>query len=39
MDVAFQVLRSHARRSGTGVADTARSLVEGRLAPAVLLAG
>ncbi|MER7705726.1 GAF and ANTAR domain-containing protein [Kitasatospora sp. NPDC097605] len=39
MDVAFQVLRSHARRSGTGVADAARSLVEGRVTPAVLLVG
>ncbi|MFE7489327.1 ANTAR domain-containing protein [Kitasatospora sp. NPDC057541] len=39
MDVAFQALRGYARRSGTGVADAARSLVEARPAPAVVLSG
>ncbi|MFJ8622221.1 GAF and ANTAR domain-containing protein [Kitasatospora sp. NPDC093550] len=39
MDTAFEVLRSHARRSGTGVAAAARALVDGRIDPAVLLAG
>ncbi|MGW3227138.1 ANTAR domain-containing protein [Kitasatospora sp. NPDC001095] len=39
MDAAFEALRSHARRSGGGVADTARALVEGRLDPAGLLTG
>ncbi|WP_195911351.1 GAF and ANTAR domain-containing protein [Streptomyces kaniharaensis] len=39
MDTAFEVLRSHARRSGTGVADVARSLVEGALEPVTVLAG
>ncbi|MGW4895967.1 GAF and ANTAR domain-containing protein [Kitasatospora sp. NPDC004240] len=31
MDAAFQLLRAHARDSGTGAADTARSLVGGLL--------
>ncbi|MFJ9770856.1 ANTAR domain-containing protein [Kitasatospora sp. NPDC101157] len=39
MDTAFEVLRSHARRSGKAVADAARALVEGRLAPATVLTG
>ncbi|MFD0277239.1 GAF and ANTAR domain-containing protein [Kitasatospora sp. NPDC127111] len=39
MDTAFEVLRSHARRSGTGVADVARSLLDGPLDAAALLAG
>ncbi|MGW2254810.1 ANTAR domain-containing protein [Kitasatospora sp. NPDC001660] len=39
MDTAFEVLRAHARRSGTGVADVARALVAGRLDPAAVLAG
>ncbi|MCG6494243.1 GAF and ANTAR domain-containing protein [Kitasatospora sp. A2-31] len=38
-DTAFEVLRSHARRSGTGVADVARALVDGPLDPATVLAG
>ncbi|MEU9078408.1 GAF and ANTAR domain-containing protein [Kitasatospora sp. NPDC004745] len=39
MDTAFEVLRSHARRSGTGLADAARALVDGHVDPAVVLAG
>ncbi|MFD9684984.1 GAF and ANTAR domain-containing protein [Kitasatospora sp. NPDC059088] len=37
MDGAFDALRDHARRSGTGVADAARALVEGRIDPAAVL--
>lgn len=39
MDTAFEVLRSHARRSGRSVADSARALVEGLEDPAAVLAG
>ncbi|MGA5820302.1 ANTAR domain-containing protein [Kitasatospora sp. NPDC094028] len=39
MDSAFEVLRVHARRSGRGVADAARALVDGHLDPATVLAG
>ncbi|MFI9160960.1 GAF and ANTAR domain-containing protein [Kitasatospora aureofaciens] len=38
MDTAFEALRSHARRSGTVVTEAARDLVEGRVAPAAVLA-
>ncbi|WP_341845986.1 GAF and ANTAR domain-containing protein [Streptomyces rubellomurinus] len=39
MDTALEVLRSHARRSGRGVADSARDLVGGAVDPATVLAG
>ncbi|MFJ9610570.1 GAF and ANTAR domain-containing protein [Kitasatospora sp. NPDC101176] len=39
MDTAFELLRSHARRDGTGLADMARAVVGGLLDPAVVLAG
>ncbi|WP_316527428.1 hypothetical protein [Kitasatospora brasiliensis] len=35
----FEVPRAHSRRSGGGVADTARALVDGRLDPAAILVG
>ncbi|MFI8455377.1 GAF and ANTAR domain-containing protein [Kitasatospora sp. NPDC085464] len=37
MDASFEVLRAHARRTGTGVAHVARSLLDGRLDAVTLL--